>query len=185
MKINVGNTNYSGRIIWLYGRPCAGKSTIANFLSVILKAKGNSVITIDGDELRETINNDLGFSPEHRFENIRRAAELAKVLANKGFDVICSFVTPTKELRELIKHINKNMELHLIYINTSIEECIRRDVKGHYLKARNGNINDFTGIGSPFEAPIEINSAVIEAGKLTVIDAVNNCLEIIGVSYDK
>ncbi|MFY9153928.1 MAG: adenylyl-sulfate kinase [Prolixibacteraceae bacterium] len=171
----VGN----GQIIWLFGRPCAGKTTISNRLAQSLKADGIPVITLDGDELRATINCDLGFSLEDRFENIRRASELARILSRKGYFVVCSFVTPTKELRELVSTINNDAKLSLIYIKTSVEECIRRDVKGHYRKARMSAISDFTGISSPFDEPDEINCETIETDDMTVAEAVGRCLLIV------
>lgn len=179
MTNDLKNTANNGRIIWLYGRPCAGKTTISNRLAESLKADGIPVITLDGDELRETINRDLNFSLEHRHENIRRASEFAKILSNKGYCVVCSFVTPTNELRELVLKINNDINLSLIYIKTSFEECTRRDVKGHYREARNNTISNFTGISSPFEEPDEINRATVETDDLTVLEAVEKCLLII------
>jgi len=180
MSIGMKNKPCAGRIIWLYGRPCAGKTTLCDRLSEIFNANGLPVITLDGDELRETINRDLGFSLEHRHENIRRASEIAGILAKKGFYVLCSFVTPTIELRELVQDINRDAELSQIYIKTSIEECTRRDVKGHYLKANNGGLPNFTGISSPFEESVETNGAIVNTDELTVNEAVAECLKILG-----
>ncbi|MBW8333277.1 MAG: adenylyl-sulfate kinase [Prolixibacteraceae bacterium] len=171
----VGN----GQIIWLFGRPCAGKTTISNRLAESLKADGTPVITLDGDELRATINRDLGFSLEDRYENIRRACELARIFSLKNYHVVCSFVTPTIELRDLVLTINKDAKLSLIYIKASVEECIRRDVKGHYREARNRTISDFTGISSPFEEPEEFNSHIVETDNITVMEAVEKCLLIV------
>ena len=165
-----------GKVIWLFGRPCAGKTTIDNQLAVKLKEMEYSVITLDGDEIRETINNDLGFSPEDRTENIRRSAELARVLAKKGFIIICSFVTPTNKLRELLRERLFDVPLDLIYINTSLSECIRRDIKGHYRQAQSGTINNFTGIGSPFEEPSNTDP-VINTNDQSISRSVKRCLE--------
>ena len=164
-----------GKVIWLFGRPCAGKTTIANQMAVILKAKDYPVITLDGDELRATINSDLKFTSEDRNENIRRSAEMAGILARKGFIVVCSFVTPTNLLRNLVCDILEHVPLEMVYINSSLDECIRRDTKGLYRKAEAGVITDFTGIGSPFEEPL-ISNHRINTDELTIEQAVEMCL---------
>ena len=170
----------NGRVIWLYGRPCAGKTTIGKWLAVLLRSEGKEALTLDGDELRRGMNADLGFSEEDRRENIRRVAELAKVLSGKGFDVVCSFVTPTRELRRLVEAVLTGIELHLVFINTSFNVCMQRDIKGHYKKAREGKIIDFTGIGSPFEEPDKHdNGHVLPAEGLPVDDLVKACLKMI------
>lgn len=177
---NLQNTkSRKGRVVWLYGRPCAGKTTIGQYLLELLKEQGLPVITLDGDELRESINSDLGFSLADRHENIRRSSEMAKVLSQKGFDVICSFVTPTHELRELIRKVNQDTELYLIFIDTPIEKCISRDTKGHYKKASEGSITDFTGIGSPFDEPaLSDPDVVIHTSDLSIAEIADRCLEV-------
>jgi len=167
-----------GRVVWLFGRPCAGKTTIGNQLSENLRNYGCQVITLDGDELRATINRDLSFSTEDRTENIRRSAEMARILAKKGFFVVCSFVTPTNKLRDLINQLLFDVANELIYIDTSLEECKRRDTKGHYHQAEKGVINDFTGIGSPFEEPVG-DHYILNTKDLNVEEAVNKCLGFI------
>ena len=144
----------TGIVIWLYGRPCAGKTTIADFMAEKLINADYQVVTLDGDELRKGMNADLGFTPEDRNENIRRTSELAKVLASKGHIVICSLVTPSRLLRNVIRSIIPSARLMLIYIDTSLEDCIKRDVKGHYQKAFDGEMENFTGINAPFEEPL-------------------------------
>jgi adenylyl-sulfate kinase len=171
-------TKNKGKVIWLYGRPCSGKTTLALSLAERLIAKGYPVITLDGDELREGINNDLGYSLEDRFENIRRASEIAKLIADKGFWVICSFVTPTKALRELVVKIIGESDLHLLYISASLEVCKQRDVKGHYLKAATNQLQNFTGIGSPFEEPVSKNN-IIDTSELTIQTATMQCLDLV------
>lgn len=151
----------SGIVIWLYGRPCAGKTTIADFMAGQLKNQDYQVVTLDGDELRKGMNADLGFSPEDRHENIRRTSELAKVLATKGQVVICSLVTPSRTLRNLIRSIIPPANLMLVYVDTSLETCIKRDVKGHYRKAFDGEMDNFTGINAPFEGPAETDTDLI------------------------
>jgi len=167
-----------GKVIWLYGRPCSGKSTLASAISESLKAKGISLITLDGDELRLGVNADLGFSQTARLENIRRASEIAKLLVSKGFWVICSFITPTIELRELVSKINLESDLVLIYIHASFESCQRRDVKGHYLRATKGLIANFTGVSSTFEEPVrECNW--IDTDEMSIEEASKKCMEFV------
>ena len=177
-----GEDSKKGKVIWLFGRPCAGKTTIGNQLAIILKEMEYSVITLDGDELRETINRDLGFSPEDRTENIRRSAELARILAKKGFIIICSFVTPTNKLRDLIRERLLDVPFDLIYINTTLSECIRRDVKGHYRQAHSGTISNFTGIGSPFEEPANTD-LVINTINLSISESVKRCLDFSLIAF--
>jgi len=167
-----------GKVIWLYGRPCSGKSTLASAISESLKAKGISLITLDGDELRLGVNADLGFSQTDRLENIRRVSEIAKLLAAKGFWVICSFITPTIELRELVSKINLEIDLVLIYVHASFESCQKRDVKGHYFKANKGLIANFTGVSSTFEEPMG-ESNWIDTDELSIEDANKKCVEFI------
>lgn len=145
--------NGSGRIIWLFGRPASGKTTTALELGEVLRGMGNPIITLDGDELRKGINKDLGYSFEERQENIRRAAEVAKLLASKGFWVICSFITPTNQLRELVFEICENIDVKMFYLNATVDNCMNRDVKGNYQKALSGELKYFTGISAPFEEP--------------------------------
>ena len=178
MSENTNIRSVQGKIVWLYGRPCAGKTTIANQIAERLSSAGYQVITLDGDELRASINRDLTFSPEDRNENIRRSAEMAGILAKKGFIVVCSFVTPTNQLRNLVRQILREVPFDMIYISTSLNECKRRDTKGHYRMAQSGEINDFTGIGSPFEEPSGPDH-VINTDELNVEVAVAKCLGFI------
>lgn len=172
------NKRSKGKVIWLYGRPCSGKSTLASSIAEGIKDKGISVITLDGDELRSGINCDLGYSLVDRHENIRRASETAKMLSEKGFWVVCSFVTPTVELRELVRKINNELELHQIYIHASLDVCKKRDVKGHYFKAEIEQFSDFTGISSPFEEPVGFHN-MIDTEKLNIQKSTKKCLDFI------
>jgi len=145
-----------GKIIWLYGRPCSGKTAIGNELINRLSAMGIPHFFLDGDELRSAVNSDLGFSAEHRFENIRRAAELACLIAKqKQAAVVCAFITPLNDLRELVKSVAEKhrLPLHAYFVNTAAEECMRRDAKGHYKLAKEGMLASFTGVSSSFEEP--------------------------------
>ena len=140
-------------LIWFTGLSGSGKSTIANALELKLHELGIKTYTLDGDNIREGINSDLSFSPEHRTENIRRIAEVANLMVDAGLVVLAAFVSPYKKDRENIKRIVKDVNFVEVYINTSVEECERRDVKGLYKKARAGEIKNMTGISAPYEAP--------------------------------
>jgi len=140
-------------LLWFTGLSGSGKSTIANALEQKLHQEGYKTYALDGDNIRKGINNDLDFSPEGRKENIRRIAEVANLLVDSGVIVLAAFVSPYKKDRENIAHIVGNDNFVEIFVNTSLEECERRDVKGLYKKARAGEIKDFTGVNAPYEAP--------------------------------
>ena len=137
---------------WMVGLSGSGKSTLATALEKVLYQKGHLTMLLDGDNLRTGINNNLGFSEEDRIENIRRAAETAKLFVQSGVVTICSFISPTEAIRDMAKKIIGDDCLE-VFINAPLEVCEQRDVKGLYKKARNGEIKNFTGIDSPFESP--------------------------------
>lgn len=134
-----------GDTIWLFGLPCSGKTTLAKGLI------GSRTVHLDGDYLRDTLNTDLGFSKEDRTENLRRAAGIAEGLNEQGFDVVASFITPYKSQREMIHE--KVSSVKFIHVKTPIDVCKKRDVKGMYELAREGEIENFTGVDAPFEEP--------------------------------
>jgi adenylylsulfate kinase len=136
-------TGYSG----------SGKTTLAYSLERRLYDEGILTKVLDGDVLRQGLNKGLGFSMEDRTENVRRTAELAKQLASCGIVVICSLITPTNALRELAEHIIGEQHFVLYHIATPLDVCEKRDVKGHYAKARAGELQDFTGVSGLFETP--------------------------------
>ena len=140
-------------LIWFTGLSGSGKSTIANALEIELFKQGLKTYTLDGDNIRHGLNKDLGFSPEDRTENIRRIAETANLLIDAGVIVLAAFVSPYRKDRENIKNIVKDVNFVEVYVNTSLEECERRDVKGLYKKAREGVIKNMTGLTAPYEAP--------------------------------
>ena len=142
-----------GAVIWMTGLSGSGKSTIAIALEQRLHAEGRYTVVLDGDNIRAGINNDLGFSNADRTENIRRIAEVAKLFAANGAVVICCFVSPTIALREQARSIIGAADFSEIFVDTPVDECERRDVKGLYAKARAGEVKDFTGISAPFEPP--------------------------------
>lgn len=150
------------KTLWFTGLSGSGKSTLANALEIRLAAQGKHTMLLDGDNIRMGLNRDLDFSDESRTENIRRIAEVAKLMNDAGLIVLTSFISPFKLDRDMARNIIGE-DFVEIYISTSLEECERRDVKGLYKKARNGEITVFTGISSPYEAPetpeIQIDTA--------------------------
>lgn len=138
--------------IWFTGLSCSGKSTIANELDKILNKNGYHTMVLDGDNIRLGLNSDLKFSNDDRIENIRRIAEVAKLMNDAGLINIVSFISPLEINRIMAKKIIGD-KFFLVYVNTPINECEKRDKKGLYKKARNGDIKDFTGIDSPFDVP--------------------------------
>jgi len=140
-------------LLWFTGLSGSGKSTIANAVENALHLKGIHTYTLDGDNIRKGLNKNLTFSPEDRKENIRRIAEVANLMVDAGLVVLAAFVSPYKEDRKRIEHTVKGINFVEVFVDTPIEECERRDVKGLYAKARKGLIKDFTGINAPYEAP--------------------------------
>lgn len=163
---NQRNGHKSG-VFWLTGLSGSGKSTLAIALERKLFGAGHQVIVLDGDNIRHGINRDLGFSEADRYENIRRIAEIARLFAAGGYVVISSFISPTRDIRHMAKSII-GAEYYLeIFVDASLDTCIKRDVKGLYRKAIAGEIPDFTGISSPFEAP-EIPDLRLDTNVLSV-----------------
>lgn len=146
--------NQKGKVFWFTGLSGSGKSTIAAAFEKSLYDQGYFVKLLDGDNIRSGLNNNLGFSIEDRRENIRRIAEVAKLFVESGAIVLCSFISPTVEIRQMAKDIIGPSDFLEIYVDTPLEVCEKRDVKGLYRKARAGEIKGFTGIDSPYEAPI-------------------------------
>ena len=142
------------KVLWLTGLSGSGKSTIAQHLERKMYNKGFFAQVLDGDNIRSGINNNLGFSVEDRQENIRRIAEIAKLFLQSGIITINSFISPTIAIRKMAEEIIGKENFIEIYINAPLEVCEARDVKGLYQKARSGIIKGFTGIDSPYEAPI-------------------------------
>ena len=140
-------------LIWFTGLSGSGKSTLANALEYKLFQEGYKTYALDGDNIRKGINKDLNFSPEDRTENIRRIAEVANLMVDAGLIVIAAFVSPYKKDRKNIENIVGKDNFVEVFVNTSIAECEKRDVKGLYKKARAGEIKDFTGVNAPYENP--------------------------------
>lgn len=170
--------NHKSFVLWFTGLSGSGKSTIANALEIELNKNQIHTYVLDGDNVRQGINKDLGFSEEDRSENLRRIAEVAKLMVDAGVVTIASFIAPLHRDRDMIKEIVGRNDFFEIYISTPIEICEQRDVKGLYKKARKGEIKEFTGISSPYEAPnqpaIEINTV-----SCSIEEAVNRIIKII------
>ena len=145
--------NQRGLVVWLYGLSGSGKSTLATTLERRLHEEGVFTQVLDGDNIRTGLNNNLGFSDEDRSENIRRIAEVAKLFASAGVVTITSFICPRNELRALAREIIGQADFLEVYVECSFETCEQRDVKGLYAKAKAGQVQNFTGRDSSFEAP--------------------------------
>ncbi|PHS68281.1 MAG: adenylyl-sulfate kinase [Flavobacterium sp.] len=165
-------------LLWFTGLSGSGKSTITNLVEVELHKKGIHTYLLDGDNVRKGLNNNLTFSPEDRTENIRRIAEVANLMIDAGLVVLAAFVSPYKKDREMVKNTVKSINFVEIFVDTSVEECERRDTKGLYAKARKGLIKDFTGINAPYEAP-ESPDVLIETEKTSVEEAVNEVMKYV------
>ncbi|MDF5691018.1 adenylyl-sulfate kinase [Aquirufa aurantiipilula] len=140
------------KCIWLLGLSGAGKSSISLELSKLINSQGLKCKVLDGDTLRKGINENLGFSNEDRFENVRRTAEIAKLFLDEGYWVIVAMITPMEAMRQKSREILKDRYLE-IFIDTPLQICMERDPKGLYQKVKNNEIQHFTGIDSPFEKP--------------------------------
>ena len=147
------NAGHKGKVIWFTGLSGAGKSTVANALDEVLNKRGLKTYILDGDNVRMGLNKDLGFTPEDRKENIRRISETAKLFADAGTIVLTAFISPYREDREFAREIIGEDDFVEVFVDTSLEECEKRDPKGLYKKARAGEIKGFTGIDAPYEKP--------------------------------
>ncbi len=154
-----------GVTLWFTGLPCSGKSTVADRLAERLKDRGYRVERLDGDIVRRSLTRDLGFSKEDRDENIRRVAFVAKLLTRNDVFVLTSFISPYRDVRaHARREIGRFLE---VYTKCSLEECMRRDVKGMYKKAIEGEIKEFTGVSDPYEEPVD-PEILLETAKETL-----------------
>jgi len=165
----------NAKVIWMTGLSGSGKTTIAKGVERYLHSKGILNQLLDGDNIRVGISNNLTFSSEDRAENIRRIAEVSKLFMNCGIVTLNCFVSPTIAIRKIAEEIIGSENFIEVYINTSIETCEDRDIKGLYKKARAGEIKDFTGISAPFEAP-ENPELEINTSELSIDDSVQKVL---------
>ena len=165
-------------LLWFTGLSGSGKSTIANCVEQELHKNSIHTYTLDGDNIRKGLNSDLSFSPEDRTENIRRIAETAHLMMDAGLVVLAAFVSPYRIDRDHIRNVVGHNNMIEIYINTSVEECERRDVKGLYKKARKGEIKNMTGISAPYESPLHADIQ-INTQEITVIEAAKQIITFI------
>lgn len=166
--------------IWLTGLSGAGKSTLANLLEQRLAALGRHTYLLDGDNVRHGLNRDLGFSDADRTENIRRAAEVARLMVDAGLIVIVSFISPFESERKFARSLFADGQFKEVYVKASLAVCEARDTKGLYAKARLGQLPNFTGIDSPYEEPLDAE-IVIETDRLTLEEAVSAMLHTLGI----
>jgi bifunctional enzyme CysN/CysC len=148
-----GPADQPARCIWLTGLPGAGKTTLASALEQRLRDQGRPTCVLDGDGLRAGLCRDLGFSEADRIENIRRVAEVARLMVDAGLTVMVALVSPFRAQRRLARQLLSDGEFIEVFVDTPLEECERRDPKGMYAMARRGKLKDFTGIDSPYERP--------------------------------
>jgi len=140
-------------VLWFTGLSGAGKSTIADLAEKKLLACGRHTMLLDGDNLRHGLNRDLGFTDVDRVENIRRVGEVAKLMTEAGLIVLCSFISPFRAERRMVRELTHPTAFIEIFVDTPLDECIRRDPKGLYAKAKAGQLEHFTGLDSPYETP--------------------------------
>jgi adenylyl-sulfate kinase len=173
--------NQRGFTAWFTGLPCSGKTTIADIVAERIRSKGYKVERLDGDIVRKGLTSDLGFSKEDRDENIKRVTFVAKLLSRNGVAVLATFVSPYKARRKKTREEIKNFIE--IYTRTPLETCIKRDVKGMYKKALEGEISNFTGIDDPYEEP-ENPELILDTDKETIAESVEKVLtKLIELEY--
>ena len=166
-------------IVWLTGLPGSGKSTIARALEASLRARRVGVCVLDGDELRRGLCRDLGFSPRDRSENLRRAGEVAAILAALDLVVVAAFVSPDRRDRLMTRALAGPFPFVEVFVDCPVSECARRDPKGLYRRARAGEIMEFTGVSSPYETP-EAPDIHLLTDRCSVADSVETILRHLG-----
>ena len=152
-------------VLWFTGLPGAGKSTIANLVESALHARGIHTVMLDGDNVRHGLNRDLGFTESDRVENIRRIGEVAKLMTDAGLIVLCSFISPFRAERRMVRELLDSDEFIEVFVDTPLEECIARDPKGLYRRALAGEIKNFTGVDQPYEVPENPELHLMAGGK--------------------
>ena len=169
---------HPGRIVWLTGLSGAGKSTLAMALEQRLFDAGRNVYVLDGDIVRGGLCSDLGFSPDDRVENIRRIGEVARIMADSGLLVIVAFISPFRADRDRVRAGMPPGRFTEVHVSTPLEVCEQRDTKGLYAKARAGELSDFTGISSPYEAP-ESPEVRLPTEQLSVDECVDRIMAVL------
>ena len=174
--------NHKGVCLWFTGLSGSGKSTVANELEVELNKLGTHTYLLDGDNVRLGLNNNLDFSDEGRKENIRRIGEVAKLFVDAGIVVLTAFISPFREDRDNVRNLLNDNEFIEVFVDADLETCESRDPKGLYKKARTGEIKDFTGISSPYEAPL---NPELKLNNKTKIDLRNSVKIVIDYLINK
>jgi bifunctional enzyme CysN/CysC len=161
-------------VLWLTGLSGAGKSTIADMIEKQLAGRGRHTMLLDGDNVRHGLNRDLGFTDADRVENIRRVGEVAKLMTEAGLIVICSFISPFRAERQMVRELTTPAAFLEVFVDTPLDECIRRDPKGLYAKAKAGRLEHFTGLDSPYEVPEapEIRVTTIDVAPETLAERI-------------
>ena len=164
------------RCIWFTGLSGSGKSTIADLLEKRLHAEGKHTYILDGDNVRHGLNRDLGFTEADRVENVRRVAEVARLMVDAGLIVLVSFISPYRNERRMARDLFAEGEFVEVFVDTPLEECERRDVKGLYAKARRGELKNFTGVDSDYEPPLapEVH---LHTMRTELVDCVTNVIQ--------
>lgn len=158
---------HKGAVIWLTGLPSSGKSTLAHEVERLLFERGCQSYVLDGDNIRHRLNQDLGFSPEDRRENIRRISEVARLFADAGVLILAAFISPYREDRAQARALNPPGRFIEVYCKSPVEVCARRDPKGLYKRAFRGEIQGFTGVDAPYEEPLS-PEIIVETGLSTL-----------------
>ncbi len=172
---------HKSAILWFTGLSGSGKSTLSNAVEAYLHQQGGRTFVLDGDNIRQGLCNDLGFSDESRKENIRRIGEVSKLMMDAGVITLTAFISPFRRDRRIVRDITNKGDFIEILCNANLEVCEKRDPKGLYKKARAGEIKDFTGISSPYEVPehpeiiVETGIQTVEESVTQVIDYLKNC----------
>lgn len=159
-----------GLAVWLYGLSGAGKSTLANEISKVLHHSGRLTLHLDGDILRQGLNRGLGFTETDRMENLRRAAEVARLTVESGAVVLCSFITPNNAMRRMVREIIGANDLLEVYVRCAFDTCASRDVKGLYAKAKSNALTHFTGKDSAFEEPDHDPDLVLDTEATSIVE---------------
>ena len=180
-KTRASVNGHTGGIIWLTGLSGAGKSTIAMEAERQLFQKGYLIYVLDGDNIRFGLSADLGFTPADRTENIRRIGEVAKLFADAGVVVITAFISPYRDDRNRVRPIAPD-QFHEVFIKAALSTCETRDPKGLYAKARNGEIEDFTGVSAPYEEPTDAN-LIIDTGAQNIDQSVSKLLDYVSLNF--
>ena len=170
-------------LLWFTGLSGSGKSTLANLVEIELHKKGVSTYILDGDNIRQGINKDLSFTPGDRSENIRRIAEISNLMLDAGVVTLAAFVSPYLKDREAVKQVVEPDNVIEIYVNTSLEVCEQRDVKGLYKKARAGEIKNMTGISAPYQPPITPDIEIITNGQ-TIQESVAVIMQFLNTKFN-